>query len=605
MMLGIGAIFGIISQRPMSRETIIAALKTLQQYGRDGYGIIFYGEGGPKVLKSMNLDDIISGLNDHVGTPLLVSCRYAIYGRPAIPNTPPFFDCGQELISTGRGASPEHPKIREELISKGHIFSGKDLSETIVHEIEEGLRRGLTVEESLLSAYSRFGGTYSCIVVDPSRRSMFLICRGLLEYVGVSENNIVVASEYEAMDGLATKIYAVRDGIFSLSLGIRGIRSIGESANVEEIRWPKKSRILGGFRYYMEREILEIPGVLRLQASAQLEEFFILATNLIAQAGRIYIVGSGSSFNAALYGAYIMNELSDVFPIVQNATEFVYFMLNKVKAGDVLIANSQSGKTADVLRAVTKSRMRGALIVGILNMLGTPLMYASNVYLPIAAGVENAVPATKTFVAQLTTFVRLASYLCTDDRIGRTLRDSLKRLPEMASVVLNEYRGKARLFAEMLRGTDNIFVLGRGLSFPIALEAALKFKEVAHIHAEGMDAGEFRHGSKTLLDLGYPVIVIVPQNIEAREDTYSLVSEIGGRSTIIIITSEDDPYAGRFTRHVIRVPRALEYLSPILYILPLQLIALELGHVRGSPVDSPPMLQKYVLSSKLSGGHQG
>jgi len=592
-MLGIGGIFAIIKSRDaIDKALVIDIIETLRKYGKDGFGIAYLGRDSQLVIsKALGDEDIISQLPKEPTGILMGICRYAVYGRPSVRNTPPFQDCERRFIVVARGALIEHPHIRSDLLKKGHIFLGKDIAEIIAHFVEDSSNSAGSIEGGIMRTFEELHGMYSAIIIDVYTFRTFLICRDLAEYIALSNNTVMLASEFDPIVDYARKILVLRNGVISIVDG--EVRPLKDGELKEGS--PRKGRVPGGFDYYMQREIEEIPYVLKFQKLAQIEKYIDMAKNLIVQAGRVYMIGSGSSYNAVLYGAYVINEVSDVVdPIPQNATEFIYFMLRKVRAGDVLIANSQSGKTSDVMRAVTESRMKGALIVGILNMLGSPLMYASNVYIQIYAGVENAIPATKTFIAQMSTFARLALRLAENGGYAR-VREILDELWKFARIVLDKSDIVVKKFAELVADKSNVFVLGRGINFPIALEGALKLKEVAQIHAEGVNAGEFRHGSKTLLSEDFPIVVIVPYDVEAREDTYSLLEEIGGIPKILIITGENDPFAKRFSRYVVEIPEVPEVLSPILNTLPLQKLAFYLGKIRNRPIDNPPLLSKAVV----------
>ncbi|MEX0568489.1 MAG: SIS domain-containing protein [Candidatus Njordarchaeota archaeon] len=595
-MIGIGGFFSITADSIASGK-IKEALDILRHYGRDGFGIAYYDESHRlKTKKSLSFENIIQGLTDSVKHFVLGISRYAIYGRPALPNVPPFFDCNKRLICVARGALLGHSSIRTNLIKSGHVLVGKECSEILAHAVGDFLIKGHSFDEAVVEVYKKIGGTFSAVFLDTKDLCLYLLSKGIEEYFGVSDRSVVIASEYDIITKYSAdrvEVYGIKNGVLRISAF--KVDEIVKNGDIHKIENTKVSRVPGGFDYYMEREIHEIPNILTLQKTVHNMEYIRIAAKLIADARRVYMIGSGSSYNSVLYGAYVLNDLSGIYPIAQNATEFIYFFLNKVKAGDVIIANSQSGETSDVLRAVSKSRMRGAIIIGVLNMLGTPLMFASNVYIPIVAGVENAVPATKTFVAQLVTFLRLALKVAEENDNIKNMRESLNKLPRMAEAVLEKSKVMADIFSDHIRNSNDVFVLGRGMSFPIALEVALKLKEVAQIHAEGMDAGEFRHGSKTLLEFGYPAIIIVPQDIEAREDTYSLVEEISKRVDMLIVTTDDDPYPERFTKYVIKIPTVPRAISPVLYVLPLQILALYLGVKRGRPIDRPHGLEKYVV----------
>ena len=594
-MVGYGGIFLVSSstKRNVVSKIVRECFKTLYIYGDESFGLAVDFDSNTKVWKSLNVARILELENVGEASLAIGICRYAIYGRPAIPNTPPFLDCAGRLILVARGILENPTSLRLKLLRSGHVLRGKDISELLVHMIEENTRNNSkNIDEELCRIYGTFKGVFSLILYDKETNIKYVLAKGLAEYVGMDEELIVVSSEPDILLKNNLKPLKITDGAIKID-------DTKISIIHGELIKPKISlgKIVGGFDYHMEREMSEIPLIITAQRYAQPREYIAMITKLIKRSDKIFMIGSGSSYNSALYGGYIINELSEIQPIVQNATEFIYFHLHKVRPGDTIIANSQSGKTQDVMRAVTKSRMKGAIIIGVINRLGTPLMYASNVYLHIAAGIEVAVPATKTFIGQLTTFARLAVELSNlPENEKKKLEEEFEKLPLLARKTMERCREVIDRYASKIYGFDDAFVLGRGASFSIAAEGALKLKEVAHIHAEGLDAGEFRHGTKTFVKLGYPIVFLIPQDLEAREDTYDLISEVGEFVDMLIITDESDPFAEKFTGFVIRVPRIHDIFIPILYTIPLQHLALRLGVLRKKPIDRPPKLNKYVVS---------
>lgn len=596
-MVGYGGIFLISASTNADKifKLTRECFESLSYYGNEGYGLAIVESGsGLKIYRSMDINDVLSFGNDVEPDLTVGVCRYAIHGRPAIPNTPPFSDCSKRFIIVARGIFENIIDLRLKLLEHGHILEGKDPSEILVHLIEEDIsKEGVSVEEALCAIHQTFRGVFSLILYDTKTNTGYVLARDLPEYIGTGQA-IVVSSEPDVIvrDGLS--LMRIENGVLRIHKG--GVELI--HGDVSELRI-KLGRVVGGYDYHMEREMLEASLIIKGQRYAQQKEYLTIIAKLIEKSGKLFMIGSGSSYNSALYGGYIINELCEMQPIVQNATEFIYFHLNKIAPGDLIIANSQSGRTQDVMRAVTKSRMRGAIIVGIINHLGTPLMYASNVYLHIAAGIEVAIPATKTFIAQLTTFARLAielSNIPENEKIR--LRKELDDLSMYANRTMKECRETIDMFAKKIYRFDDAFVLGRGASFSIAAEGALKLKEVAHIHAEGLDVGEFRHGTKTFVRIGYPIVFLIPQDLEAREDTYDLVNEVREFVDLLIITDESDPFADRFSDFVVRVPRISEIFIPILYAIPLQYLAFRLGVLRGKPIDYPPKLSKYVARER-------
>jgi len=326
---------------------------------------------------------------------------------------------------------------------------------------------------------------------------------------------------------------------------------------------------------------------------------------MLLRAEKIYIIGAGSSYHVGLVGSYLLRELCDITAIVIDAVEFLYYALRDISPGTVVVTISQSGKSTDVIRAVSKAKMYGASIIGILNKLGSPLMYASNLYLPIGVGPERAVPATKSFIGQLITMIKIAIRIAEIKNLEHSkeldsLKKSLNEIPDITKKVIRENFKRIEKIAKDICQNESIFITSRGINYPIALEGALKIKEVSYIHAEGVEAGMLRHGPKAIIKEGFPVISIMPQDREAKNDMYRLINELdmlGAKN--IIITNEKDTKAEKLARFAIRVPEVNNILTPIINIIPLQILAFYLGKCRGTNIDKPRGLSKYVIIQQM------
>ncbi|NIQ06506.1 MAG: SIS domain-containing protein, partial [Candidatus Korarchaeota archaeon] len=354
------------------------------------------------------------------------------------------------------------------------------------------------------------------------------------------------------------------------------------------------------FENFMSREIHNQPYALRRALASSQEKYVNLIARMISKGEGLFLTGCGTSYHAARLGGYLFRQISDLTPSVVNAAEFRYYTLKDLEPGAVILAISQSGRTTDLLRTVRDAKMYGASIIGILNHLATPLMFASNLYLPIGVGEENAIPATKSFLGTLICLYKITLKIAERKQINRELvastKERLKKAPQLIQKTIECTEPIIAKIASKIKKKNHIFVLGRGIDLPVALEGSLKFKEAAHIHSEGMTAGELRHGSITLLEKKFPAIFLIPQEKDAREDTYALISEaneIGGDS--ILITEETDIKAERVSSKVIKVPKTSKLLSPFVKTVPLQLLSYKIGTLRGITVDKPKALSKSVI----------
>jgi len=344
----------------------------------------------------------------------------------------------------------------------------------------------------------------------------------------------------------------------------------------------------------MLKEIYEIPEALTRTTATLLDKYLRLSAMILSSARNVIIIGNGTSLHAGLVAQYYFADMAGLSVTVTSAAEFPYYALNNVVTGTVVVAISQSGETSDVIRSVKLAKQRGAVIVGVTNVLGSRLTMHSNVYLPIGAGPEIAVPATKTFTSTLAALAILAGY--TGLYTGKFDQSSLSKLYDGLRGLARELKARleilekgASMVAEKLASWSNVYVASSGLNYPVALEGALKLKEAALIHAEGVQLGELRHGPIALTGKNHPVIVIEPVEESAVELYARILEELRVREAPVIRVSFREE--GELV-----APRALDPLAPIALVVPLQLLAYKLGVLRNLPIDTPPGLAKAITT---------
>ncbi|MEM4010366.1 MAG: SIS domain-containing protein, partial [Ignisphaera sp.] len=356
-----------------------------------------------------------------------------------------------------------------------------------------------------------------------------------------------------------------------------------------------------GYQHNMLREIYEIPeALLRTLYSVQ-EKYLSFAAKLVNDAEKIFIIGNGTSLHAAYIGSYYLSELAGITSIVVSAAEFPLYHVDNVGPGTVVIAISQSGETGDVLSSVFEAKLRGATILGLTNYIGSRLANLSNLYLPIGAGPEVAIPATKTFTSTLLLLYLIAlragrnnGKISSDEYKARI--EEIKRLSKDLKNNIPLIEGVAEVAAKKIAECRSGYIISRGITYPLALEAALKIKEVAYMHAEGVEAGEFKHGPQTIIEKGIFTTFIMPVEKQALQATYELIAMAQEKgSSTIIVGFESDIKINEVSNAIrILIPYTSRYLAPIALIIPLQLTAYKLGLILNRPIDNPRYLTKTV-----------
>lgn len=605
-----GGIFGAVSRKGHSVVgTVIRGLKILEYRGFDGSGLAIPTEDGVKIVKDAVRIDVLSEryrLNELNSWIALGHTRYATHGKPHIENTQPHSDCGSTIAVAGDGGISNYEKLRDEIIFKGHKVVSRCDFEIAAHMIEDEVGNSSRFIEAVMSAVKRISGFYSVAVLS-SRCSCIAVYTSLMPvHLGISNELFVVSSSKSALYGYAHQYTTLernevalvtRDGIevYSLSDGGRIQKSFTD-LDVDPSCIDRD-----GYPHHMIREIYEIPySLLRTLASVQ-EKYLSLAARLVSDAENLFIVGNGTSLHAGLIASYYLSELAGINSIVVSAAEFPLYYVDNVSPGTVVIAISQSGETRDVIQSVFEAKIRGATIMGITNHIGSRLANLSNLYLPVAAGPEIAVPATKTFTSTLTLLYLLS--LRVSNYIGRILeseyRERVERIQSFSERLLGYMHRidvEAARAAEHIVGCRSGYITSRGITYPIALEGALKFKETAYVHAEGVETGEFKHGPQSLLEKGIFTVFIIPVEKSAIPPTYDLVrlAVDRGASTVAIGFETDQSISDLKHIATIRTIYSERHLAPIAMTIPLQFMAYRMGVLLGRPIDAPRYLTKTV-----------
>jgi glucosamine--fructose-6-phosphate aminotransferase (isomerizing) len=607
----LGGIFAVICKDTrIPRGAIYEGLRRLTYRGYDGAGVAFLRGDLLEVRKAPGHIENVSKNLDFVNIDsdiALGHTRYASRGWPVYENTHPLTECTRRVAVTGDGIIENYEEIKSRLEKLGHVFSSRTDTEVAVHLLEEYLKSTSSRVEALLRVIRELRGMYSLVFLDSSTRSLLVVQSGQPLVIGFSPDKscIYVSSDLPSLYGFAETAYILEEGTvgvisrdsIDLYSSISGGRVELEQLQAKRVKYVTEYVEKGGFPHYMIKEIYEIPEALKKVPLAIMEKYLRLAAMIIQGAKKVFVIGTGTSLHAAMISTYYFSELAGLSVNVISAAEFPYSLLESVETGTVVVAVSQSGETTDVITSVKQAKLRGAVVVGITNNVGSRLALESNVYLPIGAGPEIAVPATKTFIATLAGFLMLSSYVgvytgkLTSSEYGGIL-NSIKDLADKLKNLIPDYDSKIEKLAQEVYEYKNMYLAGSGITYPVALEGALKLKEAALVHAEGLQLGELRHGPLALSVLGLLTVLIEPIEEQAKQLFYKVLREVENRYARIFtleVTAN--------TKHAaIILPQVERHLYPMVAIIPLQLLAYHTGVVKGLPVDTPPGLAKTITT---------
>ncbi|MCH8838558.1 MAG: glutamine--fructose-6-phosphate transaminase (isomerizing) [Candidatus Marinimicrobia bacterium] len=582
---------------------LLSGLARLEYRGYDSSGIALIDKGQLMVRKRQGKVDELrsslekSGANGFIG---LGHTRWATHGAPSELNAHPHVDNAGRIALIHNGIVENHYEIREFLLGQGYHFNTDTDTEVLAQLVGHYFHDHLA--EALQKAVSLVEGAYSIAVVAPEDPSTIVATRDRAPLViGVGQGEYFVASDVAAFIEYTNKVIHLDDREIAV-LTPEGVQTFTPDQRllhkkIQTIDWDLEKIEKGGFDHFMLKEIYEQPQALenamlgRINSECDKINEIDGVLPYLKNASRVYITACGTSWHAALIGEYILEQIARVPVEVEYASEFRYRdpIIDKKT---VVVAISQSGETADTLAAIRLAKERGATVVGIVNVVGSSIARASDQVIHINAGPEIGVASTKAFTSQVMVLALLARALglhnrALDARQAGNLAQAIEAIPEMVRAVL----ATAGQIKEIAR---DFLYLGRGLNFPVALEGALKLKELSYIHAEGYPAAEMKHGPIALIDKDMPVVCIAP-----RDNTYdkilSNIQEVKSRGgQIIALTSEGDNEINRLADHIIHVPETVPALYPILAAIPLQLLAYHIAVAKGLDVDQPRNLAKCV-----------
>jgi len=593
---------------------LIKGLKRLEYRGYDSAGIALL-DGELRVFKShgkvSDLEKMVQGY-DLVGTAGIAHTRWATHGEPNDVNAHPHYSETKSLAIIHNGIIENYGSLKEELINRNHHFTSETDTEVLIHLIEDIQHsEGVDLLEAVRISLNQVVGAYAIVVIDKNSPDTLIAAKkGSPLVIGIGENEFFIASDATPIiEYTKNVVYLDDEEVATMSrdgeLKIKTIRNKEKHPYIQKLEMQLSTIEKGGFPHFMLKEIFEQPRSIKdsMRGRLKAEQGIVNLGGIIdyeqkfVNARRIIIVACGTSWHAGLVGEYLLEDLTRIPVEVEYASEFRY-RNPVIYEDDIVIAISQSGETADTLAAIELAKSRGATIIGICNVVGSSIARATHAGSYTHAGPEIGVASTKAFTAQVTILALLALSIANKkgsipkNRFHQLLAE-MEALPQKVERAL-EVNPKILEISRTFKFAQNFLYLGRGYNFPLALEGALKLKEISYIHAEGYPAAEMKHGPIALIDANMPVVVIATKK-GSYDKVISNIQEVKARKgSIIAIVTEGDTVVSEMADYVIEIPDTDEALVPIVASIPLQLLSYHIAVLRGCNVDQPRNLAKSV-----------
>jgi len=609
-MCGIVAYLGDKQAYPI----LLKGLKRLEYRGYDSAGVALLN-GGLNVYKKKGkvkeLEDFIAGRSTE-STIGIGHTRWATHGKPDDINAHPHISSSGKLVLVHNGIIENYALLKEALKKIGHIFKTETDTEVLVNLIEEIQKVDkISLEEAVRVALTKITGAYAIVVMDKDDPDKLVAARKSSPLVvGIGDNEFYLASDGTPIVEHTRKVVYLKDEeTVTLTrngkMEIKSISNEEQTPFIQELQMEIAMLEKGGYDYFMLKEIYEQPKTIRecMRGRLNAEEGWIKLSgidnlaNRLLNADRFIIVGCGTSWHAGLIGEYLLEDLVRIPVEVEYASEFRY-RNPVITEKDIVFAISQSGETADTLAALELAKEKGASIYGIVNAVGSSIARITDEGSYIHAGPEIGVASTKAFTGQVTLLTMIALTLANkkgtiSNAYYRQLITELELIPQKVEQVL-KMNSQIEYIAREIKDAPNALYLGRGYNFPVALEGALKLKEISYIHAEGYPAAEMKHGPIALIDENMPVIIMAT-NQSAYEKITSNIQEVKARGgQVIAIVTENDKEIRRLADYTIEIPETAEPLTPLISVIPLQLLSYHIALMRGCNVDQPRNLAKSV-----------
>lgn len=609
-MCGIVAYIGYREACPI----LLKGLKRLEYRGYDSAGIALVNRHRVQVIKTKgrvcDLEAKLNPAEEHsfIG---MGHTRWATHGEPSDRNAHPHTSMYGKFTLVHNGIIENYAYLKEKLLRRGYVFKSETDSEILVNLIEYiYLKGGIDAETAIRLALSKVVGAYGLVILCSDEQDKLITTRkGSPLVIGVGDREYFAASDATPIIEYTKNVVYLNDDDMAIlrkdGLVLKTRDNDMLSPDIQQVELNIEKIEKGGFPHFMLKEIYEqvssIGDTIRGRINREATDIFLGGIRemipALTAAERIVIIGCGTSWHAGLVGEYLLEELARIPVEVEYASEFRY-RNPIIKEKDIVLAISQSGETADTLAAIRLAKEKGATVLGICNVVGSSIARETHAGVYTYAGPEIGVASTKAFTAQITVLTMIALLIgykkgILDTETYRTYIGELSRLPEKAGLILQK-NDELRQLAKLLKEASNAIYLGRGCQYPVALEGALKLKEISYIHAEGYPAAEMKHGPIALIDEKMPVFVI------ATRDTYyekilSNIKEVESRKgNVIAFVNPGDKTVSKIARHIVEIPDTLELLAPLLSVIPLQLLSYHIAVLRGCNVDMPRNLAKSV-----------
>ncbi len=574
---------------------LIEAAKRLTYRGYDSVGAATLSKDRIDLRKDVGkVEDVSVNYNfaEMRGSRGMTQLRWATFGEPSQVNAQPHIDSDGDLVGAHNGNVVNNVELRQQFMDEGMVVRSENDGETCVHGVERYLNRGYEFIDAIRLAYGDLAGDYAFVIGRVNEDKLYAFKKGSGMVVGIGEGFTCVSSDLPSILPLTRKIIRPQDGeIVTLWADHVEVRSVKDGRLIERkaetVTESMDAVQKGGYPHFMLKEIHEQPQVARellhlLGGSPEVENL----VEKMKKARHLYFIACGTSYHAAMLGSVYFAQLAGRPAIPVLAPQFIAQYAPAVGYEDVGVFVSQSGETKDVLNALEAAESRGMASYGLANVIGSTLTKATSFCLPLCCGYEISVPATKTFTNQVVTFLYLAYRMA-----GRDTRE-LEKIPELMEATMDAIDSQVESIAKDINEWNDMYCLGYGATYPIALEGALKLKEITYAHCEGMLSTEFKHGPLSAVSKGFPIIFVAgPDDVPL---IISGVNEVKVRGARTIVIAEDDPRLRSNADDVIALPQSDTNISPLLGVLPLQMLSYHMSVMRGFDPDFPRNLSKTL-----------
>lgn len=605
-------IIGYTGKREVT-PILIKGLKKLEYRGYDSAGIAISNEQTLKLFKEegkvSKLQKYIESSNQDISlfNTGIAHTRWATHGAPMQKNAHPHFSHRNQIALVHNGIIENYEQIKERLIAEGYVFASDTDSEVLAHLVDFYYKGDL--QEAVTKALNEVLGTYGICVICKSEPGTIITARkGSPIVIGLADNETIIASDAAAIINYTRQVIYLDDGdvakITGEKIDIFTMQASPVSRELSEINWSEDATEKGGYEHYMLKEIFEQPTAIRNSIRGRLDfergnailSGINMSSRELVEIERVVILGCGTSLNAGMVGEFAIEDFAGLLAEVEQAAEFRY-RNPIIKSNDLVLAISQSGETADTLAAVREAAEKGALVAGLVNVVGSTIARETERGLYLHAGPEISVASTKAFTCQVSALLMVALKLARSRRMSREqgykFCKNIERIPSLVEKVLAKNDEIAKV-AEAFVNYTSMFYIGRGYMYPVAMEGALKIKEISYIHAEAYHAAELKHGPLALLTEEMPVVALLNDG-PGKEKNLGNVSECKARNAPILgVITEGDLEAAKICDHYIEVPPSSLHIAAITSTVALQLFAYHVARIKGCSIDQPRNLAKSV-----------